>query len=76
MGAPLDSLGGSVLPHLLLPFTQILAFALPPFKYRAAVFVPIICSLVYATWTNLFTTNAFVRAALIAQWPVCRFPRK
>ena len=70
MRAPLDALGGSVLPHVLLPFSQILALALPPFKGRAALFTPIICGLVYATWINLFTTNSFGRAALIAQWPV------
>ena len=70
MRAPLDALGGSILPHILLPFSQILALALPPFRGRAALFVPVICGLVYATWTNLFTTNPFGRAALIAQWPV------
>ena len=70
MRTPLVSTGGSILPHLLLPAVQILALALPPFKNRALIFVPTICGLVYATWTNLFTSEGVPRAILVSQWPV------
>jgi hypothetical protein len=70
MRAPFDSIGGSLWPHLLLPAVQIFGLALPPFKGRAAVLIPTICALVYATWTNLFPENVVGRGFLVAQWPV------
>lgn len=60
---------GCVLPHLLLPAAQIFALALPPFRYRAHIFVPIIFSLIYATWANLCTEALDIRIFLISQWP-------
>ncbi|KAL9130077.1 MAG: hypothetical protein Q9217_001636 [Psora testacea] len=60
---------GTILPHILLPAVQILALALPPFRYRAAIFVPIICFLVILTWTNLFTDALDLRVFLVGQWP-------
>lgn len=60
---------GGVLPHLLLPAAQILALALPPFRYRAHILVPIILSLIYATWANLCTEALDIRRFLITQWP-------
>jgi hypothetical protein len=67
MRATFDSLGGRLWPHILLPTVQILALELPPFKGRAAVFIPIICGLVYATWTNIFTENVVARGFLVTQ---------
>ena len=66
---PLSRVSGNILPHILLPATQILALALPPFRHRATIFVPLIVGLVYATWSNLFMTATVGRAFLIAQWP-------
>ncbi|KAL2041434.1 hypothetical protein N7G274_005816 [Stereocaulon virgatum] len=60
---------GNVLPHLLLPLTQILAFALPPFPYRSHIFIPIIISLVFATWANLCSDDVALRSLMIGQWP-------
>ena len=60
---------GNVLPHLLLPLAQILAFALPPFLYRSHIFIPIIISLVFATWANLCSDDVALRSLMIGQWP-------
>lgn len=60
---------GTVWPHLLLPFTQIFALALPPFPHRSTVFVPLICVLVLLTWCNLCTDSVDLRALMIGQWP-------
>lgn len=69
MRAPLNSTGGSFLPHLVLPLIQILALALPPFRQRAVIFVPIIFLLVFLTWVNLFSPMIETRVILLAQWP-------
>lgn len=69
MRAPLTTTGGSLLPHLVLPIVQILALALPPFRYRATIFVPIIFFLVFLTWINLFSPTVDTRLILLAQWP-------
>ena len=60
---------GNLLPHLLLPAVQILAFTLPPFHYRSHIFVPIILALIYATWSNLCSDAVDVRGFMIGQWP-------
>ena len=60
---------GSVLPHLLLSAVQIFALALPPFPYRATLFVPIILVLILATWANLCSDAVDLRSLMIGQWP-------
>lgn len=69
MRAPLTSTGGSLLPHLVLPIIQIFALALPPFRNRVIIFVPIIFALVFLTWINLFSPRRETRVILLAQWP-------
>ncbi len=69
MRAPLTSTGGSLLPHILLPATQILSLTLPPFPGRAVIFVPTIVLLAFLTWTNLFSPSLETRTLLLAQWP-------
>ena len=64
-----SSAAGSIIPHLLLPTAQILAFALPPFRYRSHIFVPIILGLIYATWSNLYSDATDMRGLMIGQWP-------
>ena len=66
---PLQSVGSSPVPHILLPLAQVLALALPPFQYRAHIFIPIILFLVWLTWTNLFTASPSTRSLLLSQWP-------
>lgn len=60
---------GNLLPHILLPLVQILAFALPLFRYRSHIFVPIILALIYGTWSNLCTDAVDLRGFMIGQWP-------
>ena len=60
---------GSVIPHVLLPVAQPLILCLPPFKYRALVFVPIIVGLAYTTFQNVFTDDMELLCAMISQWP-------
>ena len=69
MRAPLASTGGSFIPHLLLPITQIVALALPPFCNPAVFSVPIIFFLVFLTWINIFSPMVDTRVILLAQWP-------
>ena len=58
---------GKPWPHFVLPAAQILAFALPPFKYRSHVFIPIILGLILATWSNLCSDAVKVRFLMIVQ---------
>ena len=60
---------GSIIPHLLLPLVQIFAFALPPFRYRSHIFVPLILALIYGTWSNLCSDAPDLRGFMIGQWP-------
>ena len=60
---------GSVWPHLALPTVQIVAFALPPFKYRSHIFLPTVLALIFSSWSNLFTESLDIRVFLVAQWP-------
>ena len=68
MGDPKAPLG-SVLPHILLIVVQPLALCLPPFKYRALVFVPMIVGLAYAAYQNMFTEDIELLGGLMSQWP-------
>ena len=60
---------GRAWPHFALPAAQILAFALPPFRYRSHVFLPIVLGLVLATWSNLCTVALNLRLLMILQAP-------
>ena len=60
---------GSVLPHILLIAVQLLIFTLPPFKYRALIFVPLIVSLVCAGLQNTFTEDLELLASIVSLWP-------
>ncbi|MCJ1241371.1 hypothetical protein MMC14_009376 [Varicellaria rhodocarpa] len=67
MGDPKTPLG-SALPHVLLIVVQLLALSLPPFKYRALVFVPVIVGLACVAYQNMFSEDVELLASLMGQW--------
>ncbi len=65
-----NPINGSISPHILLPLSQMLCLTLPPFKYRKHIFIPIIASLAYATYTNHFGNTVESRAMSGIHWTV------
>ena len=56
--------------HILTSFVQILALFLPPFKYRALVFTPLIITLIYITIQSASSSKDLDFQALVMNsWP-------
>ena len=66
----INPINGSFLQHLLLPLSQQLTLTLPPFRYREHIFVALIASLAYATYTNHFANTVEGRALSGIYWTV------
>lgn len=58
----------SIVPHVLLPVTQLLALSLPPFRARSPIFVALIAALGFLSYLNMVTDDIATRLALVNQW--------
>ena len=56
--------------HALTPLIQILAFYVPPFKYRTLIFTPLILAFICITiWSAWASRNVEFQSLLMIQWP-------
>ena len=58
----------SIVPHVLLPVTQLLALSLPPFKARSPISVALISALGFLSYLNMLTQDPVIRLLLVNQW--------